>query len=165
MNTDQSDEFLEMWTLISRVTKNVKRIIKQETDNYALKSFEIRILGILKDLGNAPINVIADELDVSGAWITGVVAEMESRGYVTKKKSTNDKRIVMVSITQKGKRAVEEGSKLFRHILEKTLSDLSDEELLQMKKILEKINRSSEEMSADWNAPSQTLNKLKTIKR
>lgn len=165
MNKDQSDEFMEIWTLISGVTKNVKRIIKQETNNFALKSFEIRILGILKDLGNAPINVIAEELDVSGAWITGVVAEMESRGYVMKKKSTNDKRIVMVSITQKGKKAVEEGNKLFRQILEKSLSDLSEEELSQMKRILEKINRSSEEMSAGWNAIPQNLNKLKTIKR
>ncbi|MCL4421394.1 MAG: MarR family winged helix-turn-helix transcriptional regulator [Candidatus Thermoplasmatota archaeon] len=165
MNRDQSDEFMEIWTLISGVTKNVKRIIKQETNNFALKSFEIRILGILKDLGNAPINVIAEELDVSGAWITGVVAEMESRGYVMKKKSTNDKRIVMVSITQKGKKAVEEGNKLFRQILEKSLSDLSEEELSQMKRILEKINHSSEEMSAGWNAIPQTFNKLKTIKK
>ncbi len=165
MNRDQSDEFMEIWTLISGVTKNVKRIIKQETNNFALKSFEIRILGILKDLGNAPINVIAEELDVSGAWITGVVAEMESRGYVMKKKSTNDKRIVMVSITQKGKKAVEEGNKLFRQILEKSLSDLSEEELSQMKRILEKINRSSEEMSVGRNAVPQTFNKLKAVKR
>jgi len=146
MNKERSNELMDIWALFSRVTKNVKSIIKQETNNFPIKSFEIRILGMLKDMGNAPINVIADELDVTGPWITGVVTEMEKKGYVTKKRSINDKRIVMVSVTPKGKKIVEDGTKIFRNILKETLKVLSDEEISEMKVILEKIDRSVEKI-------------------
>ncbi len=165
MTGERSNDIMEIWGLFSRVTKNIKRMIKQETNNFPIKSFEIRIMGLLKDTRDAPINVIADELDVSGPWVTGVVVDMENKGYVIKRRSINDKRIVMVSITPKGRRIVEQGTTIFRSIIEGTLKDLSDEEISQMKTILEKIDRSAEEINSRRIDSSETFDGIKLTKK
>ena len=46
------------------------------------------------------MNSLATENDVTGPWITGVVDELEKKGYVTKVRSATDRRIIKVSITE-----------------------------------------------------------------
>ena len=85
------------------------------------------------------MNSLATENDVTGPWITGVVDELEKKGYVTKVRSATDRRIIKVSITDYGNEALAQGIKVYNKLIELVLRNLSPEESAEFRSILSKI--------------------------
>ena len=67
--------------------------------------------------------VLAEKMNVSKARITSLIQKLEERGLVTRKTSTSDERVNMISLTEKGN---EEGEKLVQYSL-KIVMQLIDE--------------------------------------
>lgn len=56
----------------------------------------------LGELGKAKITTLSRRMGVSPPTITGIVDRLERNGYVERARDENDRRVVFVSITQKG---------------------------------------------------------------
>lgn len=65
--------------------------------------------------GSAETRVIAEETGVSKATLSGVLTTLEKRGLVERRKSEDDGRLVLVTLTAKGRRLI---TKLFPQINE-----------------------------------------------
>ncbi len=130
---------MDLWHVFSRVFRNGKKLIERELEKIGIKPTELRVLFSLSKDRDTTMNSLAAENDVTGPWITGVVDELEKKGYVTKVRSATDRRIIKVSITDHGNEALEQGIKVYNKLIELVLRNLSPEESAEFRSILSKI--------------------------
>ena len=62
----------------------------------------------LLDGGPCTMRVLADELCLRGSTATGLVDQLERRGLVARHRNRADRRVVLVALTAKGRRCLEE---------------------------------------------------------
>jgi DNA-binding MarR family transcriptional regulator len=137
--TSRDLDTIDLWHIFSRVFRNGKKLIERELEKIGIKPTELRVLFSLSKDHDTTMNSLATENDVTGPWITGVVDELEKKGYVTKVRSATDRRIIKVSITEYGNEALEQGIKVYNKLIELVLRNLSPEESAEFRSILSKI--------------------------
>ena len=84
----------------------------------------LHALSVLERHGEMPMSGLADMLDVSLSNTTGFVDRMEERGLVERHRVPDDRRIVMVRITDRGREAMAEADVLKEELLRSILLEL-----------------------------------------
>ncbi|MGC8515603.1 MAG: MarR family winged helix-turn-helix transcriptional regulator [Thermoplasmata archaeon] len=133
-------EALELWDLLNAVSTSFKRIIGMQMDPTSLKPIEIKMLNLLNTHGGMQINAIAEELSVTGPWITGIVKAMQQKGYVKKVRNESDKRRLNVTITPSGKKILLRSMDTYLKAVGGLLDKLSTEDIEEFKRLLSKIS-------------------------
>ena len=97
-------------------------------------------LMILWEEGEIPVNDIAKKLILNTNTITPLLKRMEQQGIITRERSKEDERKVMVKLTKKGKELEKKASKIPEKLAENLMNgSLKAEDLLKLKTDLEKI--------------------------
>ena len=68
----------------------------------AFSLIQLNVVAVLEAEGPLPMGRLADELDVSVASATGIVDRMEHRGLIERRHATDDRRVVVVHLTDRG---------------------------------------------------------------
>ncbi|NUC19152.1 MarR family transcriptional regulator [Bacillus mycoides] len=100
---------------------------------------EFIVLRILNRTNKEMVSRVANELNVSNSHITAVTEKLINKGFVTRSRSTSDRRVVYLEITEKGKDLVAkmEGEK--KKYLQERFSALSEDEMDIMISISKKL--------------------------
>jgi DNA-binding MarR family transcriptional regulator len=69
---------------------------------------DLRSVRVLRDLGRVPISRFADALGISRSTATGLVDRLESRGLVAREASSDDRRVISIGLTPRGRQALED---------------------------------------------------------
>lgn len=96
-----------------------------------------KILLALSDNDNMSQKALAERVNMTPQSMAEFVRKLEKRGLVSRKKSSTDKRMIIVSLTEEGRLETEKRTQ----VIPKYLRVLNDEELNQFNKILDKINQ------------------------
>lgn len=131
---------LELWDLLNAVSASFKRIIGMQMDPTSLKPIEIKMLNLLNSKGGMQINAIAEELSVTGPWITGIVKALQQKGYVKKVRNEGDRRRLNVTITPSGKKILMRSMDTYLKAVGGLLDKLSAEDIDEFKRLLSKIS-------------------------
>jgi len=123
---------------------------KHRSDYRMLFQGQGKILLALIDDDNLSQRELVDRLDMTPQSLAEFVVKLEKKGLVTRKKSSTDRRVSIVSLTEKGR--LETRKRM--QIIPEYLRVLNDEELTQLNHILDKIN---EQMYKDINDADPTL--------
>jgi DNA-binding MarR family transcriptional regulator len=142
IENDPLTDSMVIWHLLSRVFHNGKKKLEQELEKLGVKPMEIRVLYSISQDRETTMNSLASQNDVTGPWITGLVDELEEKGYVTKSRSTTDRRVVKVSITETGSEILKRGIVVYNRLIDMALKGLSESELEEFTKILNSIEKS-----------------------
>ncbi len=135
-------EIMELWHIFSRVAVNGKRKMERELEQKGIKPIELRILYNLSCNGTTSMNSLSSENNVTGPWITGIVEEMEKKGYVSKDRNEYDRRMINVTILEKGKEMLSGGLGVYASLISTSLENLTQNEKEEFRKILLKIEDS-----------------------
>jgi DNA-binding MarR family transcriptional regulator len=95
----------------------------------ALSLVHLNVLMLLETDGPRSMGALAHRLDVSVASATGIVSRMEARGFVERRHSAGDRRVVQVHRTDVGANVFVEIDQRRREGLTRLLEHLTDEEL------------------------------------
>ncbi|WP_129044724.1 MarR family winged helix-turn-helix transcriptional regulator [Companilactobacillus metriopterae] len=95
-----------------------------------------KVLLALSDNDNLSQKDLVERLNMTPQSVAEFVQKLEKRGLVSKKKSSTDKRVTIVSLTENGRLETEKGNQ----VIPNYLKALNDEELIQLNNILDKIN-------------------------
>ncbi|GGE34969.1 hypothetical protein GCM10011391_12050 [Pullulanibacillus camelliae] len=89
-----------------------------------------------------PLNLkeICVGLDIAKQQLTPLIRDLEMEGYVTKLPDTRDRRAVLVSLTEEGKRILDKKWTTLYHNISEKVTKLSEEEQLDLKFALHKVN-------------------------
>ncbi len=107
MATDISaEEFRAYAALIASSTLLQRAVERNLRDQADLTQVQFEILMNLANAGDVGIRMakLADALIVSRSGLSYQVAQLESRGWITRRRSTNDERGIVARITAKGER-------------------------------------------------------------
>ena len=119
---------------------NVNRLFgqfyEQQLKQFGLTSSQYLVLLTLWEQSPQTLNAIGQQLDLSSNTLTPLLKRLEQAGWVTRHKSDQDKRQLVVSLTEKGTR---EQAAVFKAISECVSSELDLESYQQAKQILEQL--------------------------
>ncbi len=98
----------------------------------ALSLVHLNVLTVLLTEGPMPMSRLAEALDVSVASATGIVSRMERRGVVERRHGLEDRRIVLVHLTDAGRKVFDDIEAHRRLALSRVIALLSDLEVESM---------------------------------
>lgn len=100
---------------------------------------EFIVLRILNRTNKEMVSRVANELNVSNSHITAVTEKLINKGFVTRSRSTSDRRVVYLEITEQGKDLVAKMEGAKKQYLQERFSALSEEEMNIMISISKKL--------------------------
>lgn len=76
------------------------------TKTVGLTAPQLMVLQAIRDLGAVAISRLSTEVSLSQATVTTIIDRLEKRGYVERRRSESDKRVVHALLTDAGRDAV-----------------------------------------------------------
>ncbi|GGM70841.1 hypothetical protein GCM10007108_06100 [Thermogymnomonas acidicola] len=138
----EDEQLIDLWHTFIRVFTEGKRKMEEAFARASIKPVEVRILYILREEKECSLNRIAELSNMSPAWITDTIDTLEEKGLITKVRNRNDRRFVNVTLTEEGQSKLAECEKIYIRFLREALDGLTEEEIDEFRKILEKVERS-----------------------
>ena len=142
VNSGKIDFGDEMSRIMPLFLREVVR--KHETAGLAkdLPHTCVAIMDLLDEYGPCRMSMIASLLNMSMGAITGFVDKLIDRGLVGRKRSSGDRRVVMVTLHEKGKTVIKKVRDLRRKITDDLYSALSEQEKEVYISLLKKVHKS-----------------------
>ncbi|WP_034630046.1 MarR family winged helix-turn-helix transcriptional regulator [Desulfotruncus alcoholivorax] len=97
------------------------------------------LMNIINDQGRVTVSKVAEDLYVSLSAITALVDRLCRAGLVARHRSEEDRRVVWLELTEEGREVVRGCVEGRRRVLQRYLGQLSEEDLLHMINVYEKI--------------------------
>ncbi len=90
---------------------------------------QLRALVVLDQADEVTAGELAKSADLNPASVTAMLDQLESKGIVQRRRVERDRRVCMVSLTDKGRAIVDEKRARWHALWEQRLGDLSEREL------------------------------------
>jgi MarR family transcriptional regulator, organic hydroperoxide resistance regulator len=134
--TDINEITKEISIMIPKLMKGAKSDFLSKSN---ITSAQMIMLVSIHDCGQCSLKTLANERGISPPTATGLIDRLVKAGYVKRSDDPDDRRAVIVSLTQKGKKTVENFLTTIRNRWKNILIHLSGEERQQYLNILKKI--------------------------
>jgi len=92
--------------------------------------------------GRSSSKELAESIGVTTADLPGLLGKLEAEGFVTRTRSTTDRRVVHVQATPKGERKLESLRRAAMRELAKEFAGWSDRDLRSLRDLLAKVGSS-----------------------
>ncbi len=123
-----------LYSLAKEVIKQYRPIL----DELDLTYPQYLVMLVLWEEGDQNVSEIGKKLNLDSGTLTPLLKRLEQKGIIVRKRKTEDERIVGISLTEHGKNMEEKAQCVPEKIVE-TLN-ISTDDLLQLKKIIDQIN-------------------------
>jgi DNA-binding MarR family transcriptional regulator len=104
---------------------------------------EAHAIEVLGQFGKMNMKGLAHKLGVTTGTTTVTMDRLEKKDYASREMTKEDRRSYFISLTEKGKAAFEEHHKYHLNLTEQIVSNLTDEEIIQLVSILKKISHTT----------------------
>lgn len=114
-------------------------------ESSVIKSSELTVseahaIEILGRYGRMNMKDLAGKLGVTTGTTTVTVDRLEKKNYAQRESTKEDRRMILISLTEKGMEAAKEHHKYHVDLTEQMISSLLEDEVEQLLNILKKIN-------------------------
>ncbi|MDG6907665.1 MAG: MarR family transcriptional regulator [Nitrososphaerota archaeon] len=128
-----------VWQAVADANKLWYRLAEKQLSTLEITPSEFRVLRLLSERGTCPMVKLARDQLMTPGGMTGLIDHLEDLGLIQRIRSRDDRRIINIEITKKGGSIVEKGKETYRRFLEKSLKDLSEQEIDSFLRILNKM--------------------------
>lgn len=135
-------------TAITEIMQSLRRIFKaiQQYSEEVLKEFgvtgpQLWLLKTLPQEGGTSVSELSRKMYLHISTVSGIIDRLEAKRYIARRRRETDRRVVMVHLTDPGKRIVEKAPAPSQGKLLYGLQNLSEKEVLKMHDALQKIVR------------------------
>lgn len=122
------------------VTKKAEALIKEEISS-DLTNEQHYTLRYINHVGSCTSSQLADVFEVKKSAITAIVNRMWEKGLITRKRDENDRRIVYLSLTDKGQELFDKTEKRIYKLVESLITRFDQTEIVEFIKTYEKLNK------------------------
>lgn len=133
-----SEELFEVSTKFSMFIKGISH--EWNKRGYKLNITQFKLLYKLEKDGPQKVSELAQAIYITPAAVTGVTDQLLAEEYVEKERSSTDRRVVDITITPKGKAAIEEILKDQEKLMHMHFRKLSEEDIQHLKRIFTILN-------------------------
>jgi DNA-binding MarR family transcriptional regulator len=133
-----------------RVTAAVRRLRGRETRSPGeLSDAQYSLLFGLREESELSTRELASLADLSPATTTEMLEALEAAGLVHRHRSQVDRRVVLTSLTDRGRDLVEERRARFEPLWRAALQEFSEEELQTTARVLEHLAEMFDDLSSE----------------
>jgi DNA-binding MarR family transcriptional regulator len=126
------EAILYLYTESRRVTKELARQVD-------LTGPQLTVLKMLEGLGDLSLSELSERIRAQNSTVTGIIDRMEREALVVRTRSTEDRRVVKIKLTDKGSKIARAIAVEPMEIFRGALDSLSAGETRELLKILTKI--------------------------
>ncbi len=84
---------------------------------------------------------IAKDLKITVGTLTTAINSLVKKGYVCRKRGEEDRRVVLITLSEKGKKTYSHNKKFHQQMVEHVLDRLSEDEIVLTVKALDKLRQ------------------------
>ncbi|AHC51877.1 MarR family transcripitonal regulator [Sulfolobus acidocaldarius SUSAZ] len=92
---------MEQWEVILRGHKKLRKLLQNEAEKLGLTYTDVQVLHSLST-GEKNVSTLAKLVDVNKSTMVEVLDKLEKMGYIKKSKNEEDKRVVIIKVTEEG---------------------------------------------------------------
>src|SRR6476659_4202128 len=115
-----------------------RRVTRHVAERYGLTGSQLLVLKMLEPKGKISLSELSERIRAKNSTVTGIIDRMERDGLVERKRSEEDRRVIFLELTSKGKKlgdtAKIDPMQLFRTLLE----DMPDRDAVELQRIMTK---------------------------
>ncbi len=129
--------------LLVKLFNDILQIEEQSLQGEHFSDLSITEIHVIEAIGigqERNMSSVARDLDITIGTLTIAINNLLRKGYVNRTRSEEDRRIVLISLTQKGESAFRHHSQFHDEMIRTTISRLSEEEIKVLISALENIN-------------------------
>jgi MarR family 2-MHQ and catechol resistance regulon transcriptional repressor len=130
-----------VWLVIIKAMRALTRYGKAAIEDTGLGESDFRVLEVLLHKGPLPVNTIGPIVDLTPGSISVAVDRLVDKGLVRRVESREDRRIRIVSLTERGKELIVRAFRKHSEQMRKVFSDLSPDELRGLEAALKKVGK------------------------
>ena len=144
MNDRRSEQLLDIAHLFGRSTRLLDPIRLQVWDHLGIAQPQLRILFRVRTNPGIDLRGLASELGISPSAASQQVDKLVERRLLERRPDPRDRRRLQLELTELGKAATRAISGAAIDYVVSLLSELSDEELLTLERVLEMVIKAAE---------------------
>jgi MarR family transcriptional regulator, 2-MHQ and catechol-resistance regulon repressor len=129
---------------LSRASNSVQTRLSVGLDRYGITTSQLGILEALFHLGPMCQRALGDKLLHSGGNITMVIDNLEKHGLVERVRQKEDRRMIMIHLTPKGRKLISRVLPLHAKDVVKEMSRLTASEQEELRRLCRKLGRGRE---------------------
>ncbi|MDD5338876.1 MAG: MarR family transcriptional regulator [Dehalococcoidales bacterium] len=133
---------LDLLSIPSLIFRLVRRKVVKPTladTNVEIKSLHFEIMHVLKDEGTLHPAKIGEKLLVAKAQMTHLIDKLVDLGFVKREMCADDRRTINLTLTDEGRKTLDEQDSLVVGAVEDNMASLSEEELENLSKSLRNL--------------------------
>lgn len=130
MHKENLDEelSLKLFVVLTRALDAVKKSIERDIRTYGMNPTEFAVLELIYNKGEQTVQKIGEKVLIASSSITYVVDKLEKKELLLRTPSPEDRRITLVSITEDGRRMMDEIFPSHSRSVQRILGGLDSEE-------------------------------------
>lgn len=137
-----------------------RRLTKGMASQFGLTGPQLTVIKMLEQLGDLSLSSLSERIRAQNSTVTGIIDRMEREGLVRRERSTSDRRVVLIRLSEKGARLAQKIEVEPMEIFRSALSALSRDDVRDLLRILTKLQKrvrarvAAEALQVEANAKS-----------
>jgi DNA-binding MarR family transcriptional regulator len=130
--------------LLVKIFNDILEIEEVALRNGEFSDLSVREMHVIDAIGSKDqrmMTEVAKDLNITVGTLTTAVNKLITKGYVERKRIEEDRRVVMVTITENGVKAKEVHSAFHREMVNEAMADQNEDELEILLASLDKLNK------------------------
>lgn len=116
-----------------------RRVTKELARRADLTGPQLTVVKMLEQIGDLSLSELSDRIRAQNSTVTGIIDRMVRENLVVRERSKEDRRVVYIRLTPKGRKLAQEINVEPMEIFRSALADLSASEVRELVKILGKV--------------------------
>jgi DNA-binding MarR family transcriptional regulator len=116
-----------------------RRITKELAKRADLTGPQLTVVKLLEQIGDLSLSSLSEKIRAQNSTVTGIIDRMEREGLVTRERSKEDRRVVYIKLTDKGRELAREIPVEPMEIFRSALETLSAQDMKDLMRIMTKV--------------------------
>jgi DNA-binding MarR family transcriptional regulator len=127
-------------TIIYLYTES-RRLTKGMASQFGLTGPQLTVIKLLESFGDISLSSLSERIRAQNSTVTGIIDRMEREGLVRRERSTSDRRVVYIRLSEKGARLARQIEVEPMEIFRGALSSLTRDDVRDLLRILTKMQK------------------------
>ena len=139
VSADLKSEVDQVLEAIIYLYTESRRITKELAKRADLTGPQLTVVKLLQTVGDLSLSELSDKIRAQNSTVTGIIDRMEREGLVLRERSKEDRRVVHIRLTPKGKALADDIPVEPMEIFKGALESLTVQEMRDLMRIMTKV--------------------------
>ncbi len=125
--------------LMFRTARGMKKMLDSRLSEFNVTSSQASVLNTLSNFDGLPLSDVGKSVHLDKPAITGLADRMENDGLVERRRTSSDRRIIQLFLTEKGKSLFNKIEDIIVDVDQHLVMDFSEKEIDTLHEMLQRI--------------------------